>query len=335
MSYCYTNLKSFILNFECPDSSFEDHFNNNELLNHINPDHRLFCICIGIHDYTWLDTNRNKLNISLGNIEHSSNSLELHEESKIKSEGCEGALSNKESFKSIEEGLENINDLEIGITQRVFCIMTYYPFFSFFEEILRNLINIVKMERLAIYKHNEENIKLTIRQTDSRFQMERMIELFDLCYRDLEFKKISFNKEYELRLINQQKITMMTYWDDAKVFFIREWVYSILSMFNLDTFLDLFTLIMLEDRIVFICENSHILTHTIYLFTHVLTKPLKYPFPVVNIIPSQDEDFLNAPFPVVYGMLKKRKSLEDRKILENYDNTYVFLSPDKVDIFYQ
>jgi hypothetical protein len=74
--------------------------------------------------------------------------------------------------------------------------MSYYPFFSFYEEVLRNLINIVKMERLAIYKHNEENIKLTIKQTDSRFQMERLVELFDHCYRDLEFKKVAFNKEY-------------------------------------------------------------------------------------------------------------------------------------------
>lgn len=48
--------------------------------------------------------------------------------------------------------------------------MTYYPFFTFFEDILRNLINIVKMDRLVVYKHNEENIKLTIKQTDSLFQ---------------------------------------------------------------------------------------------------------------------------------------------------------------------
>jgi predicted nucleotide-binding protein (sugar kinase/HSP70/actin superfamily) len=63
-------------------------------------------------------------------------------------------MENKDSFKSIDETLDNINDLDVGITQRVFCIMSYYPFFTFFEEILRNLINIVKMERLAIYKHN-------------------------------------------------------------------------------------------------------------------------------------------------------------------------------------
>lgn len=80
-----------------------------------------------------------------------------------------------------------------------------------------------------------------------------MIELFDHCYKDLEFKKVNFNKEYELRLINQQKLTLMSYWDEAKSFFIRDWVFSILNMFTFDTFLDVWTLIMLGDKVVFIC----------------------------------------------------------------------------------
>jgi hypothetical protein len=69
MSYCYTNLKSFVLNFECPDPDFDDHFHHNELLNHINPEHRLFCICIGINDYTCVNNPNSKFNLSLGLIE--------------------------------------------------------------------------------------------------------------------------------------------------------------------------------------------------------------------------------------------------------------------------
>lgn len=33
-------------------------------------------------------------------------------------------------------------------------------------------------------------------------------------------------------------------------------------------------------------------------------------------------------------MLRKRKDVENSKILQEYKNTYVFLSPDKVDIVY-
>ena len=99
-------------------------------------------------------------------------------------------------------------------------------------------------------------------------------------------------------------------------------------MFSLDSFLKILTLIALEDKIVFICENSHILTHAIYLFTHVLLKPLNYPFPIVSIVPGMNEDYFHAPFPVVYGLLKKRKQIEETSNLEQYDFTYVFLNPD-------
>lgn len=75
MSYCYTNLKSFLLNFECPDSYFDEHFYDNDLLNHINPDRRLFCICIGIHDYTWIPNKKDKINVSLGHINGSNGSF--------------------------------------------------------------------------------------------------------------------------------------------------------------------------------------------------------------------------------------------------------------------
>lgn len=97
---------------------------------------------------------------------------------------------------------------------------------------MRNLINIVKTERLTIYNHNDENIRLTIRQTDSKFQMERMITLLEDCVKDLEYKKLAFNKEYELRLLNQTKLTLLTHYDEAKTFFVREWIYSIVSMFT-------------------------------------------------------------------------------------------------------
>lgn len=132
-----------------------------------------------------------------------------------------------------------------------------------------------------IYKHKGENIK----ETDSLFQLERMKELFSICMHDLNSKKVIFNRSYELKLINQQKLTLLTDWNLAKTYFIEEWVFAIMNMFNCDTFIDVLTLIMLEDRVVFICEHSHILTYTIYLFSSILIKPFIYAFEIVSIIP--------------------------------------------------
>lgn len=76
---------------------------------------------------------------------------------------------------------------------------------------------------------------------------------------------------------------------------------------------------------MFVCENSHILTYTIYLFANVLTRPFKYAFASVYILP-REEEFLSVPFPVIYGLLKKKKWVEQNRITERYRNTYVFVT---------
>lgn len=95
-------------------------------------------------------------------------------------------------------------------------------------------MNIVKMQRLLIYKHNIENLC----QTDSNFQLTRMQSLFISSMRDLNAKHVAFNRSYELKLVNLQKITLLTDWNLAKTYFIEEWIFSILSMFqNAETFI--------------------------------------------------------------------------------------------------
>lgn len=127
----------------------------------------------------------------------------------------------------------------------------------------------------------------TIKQTDSKYQLERMSELFLSTINEICNKKMQFNRSYEIKLINQQKITLLTDWNYAKTYFIDEWIFPILNMFNVDTLLDLWTELILDEGkgVVFICENSHILTYTVYLFGNILMKPFSYPYPVVNIVP--------------------------------------------------
>ena len=128
------------------------------------------------------------------------------------------------------------------------------------------------MERLMIYKHNDEDIKAS----DSSFQLNRMKFFFESGMGTLNAKRIQFNRSYEQKLVNHQKITLLTDWNIAKNYFVDEWIFSILNMFSVESFIDVFSLLMLEDRIVFICDNSHILTYTIYFFVSLLTKPFMY-----------------------------------------------------------
>ncbi len=81
----------------------------------------------------------------------------------------------------------------------------------------------------------------TIKQTDSKYQLERISELFISTINEICLKKMQFNRSYEIKLINQQKITLLTDWNYAKTYFIDEWIFPILNMFTADTLLDLWT----------------------------------------------------------------------------------------------
>ena len=52
---------------------------------------------------------------------------------------------------------------------------------------------------------------------------------------------MQFNRSYEIKLINQQKVTLLTDWNYAKTYFIDEWIFTILNLFTIDTLLDLWT----------------------------------------------------------------------------------------------
>ena len=153
MSYSYTHLKSFILRFKCQEGTDEREYQKNQFLMHLNPQKQLFCLCIGINDYTSVDKEKSDFAINFSLVD---SHIDQYKEPGPKSmeEGeFMPQLSNKSSSSSSQLGVDAI------VSQRVFCITSYYPFFTFFEEILKNLINIVKMERLMIYKHKDEDIK--------------------------------------------------------------------------------------------------------------------------------------------------------------------------------
>lgn len=73
-----------------------------------------------------------------------------------------------------------------------------------------------------------------------------MSELFLSTINEICNKKMQFNRSYEIKLINQQKITLLTDWNYAKTYFIDEWIFPILNMFTVDDLLDLWTQLFLD-----------------------------------------------------------------------------------------
>ena len=45
------------------------------------------------------------------------------------------------------------------------------------------------------------------------------------------------------------------------------WLYPILRLFDKNTFYDILSAILFEEQVIFVCDNQHVLSYTIYLFT--------------------------------------------------------------------
>ena len=106
------------------------------------------------------------------------------------------------------------------------------------------------------------------------------------------------------------------------------WIFAVLRMFTKDTFYEVLLAVLMEEQVVFVCENIHILTYTIYLFTEVLFRPFGYPHPCVYIV--FEESFLDAITPIILGVNRSGKWLQEHYNPEHDSKTYVLLNEEAV-----
>ena len=131
--------------------------------------------------------------------------------------------------------------------------------------------------------------------------------------------------------MTHQKIYLHLSEEGCKNNFIESWGLPILQLFSIEKFVEVFTLIMLEEKVVFVCDNEYILTFAVHLFTRILSRPFQYPYPSVYLLPNE-EQYLNAPFPIAYGLHGTKTDLQKNKLHEKYKNVFVLLNRNGVEI---
>ena len=98
----------------------------------LNPERRIYAVCIILEEFTIIDEQKP--------FEKIENKLERKKSEK------------SVKFKEIE--ITRIEDLKIAVSQRAYTIFSHYPFFSFFEELLKALVYSAKVERYIKYKES-------------------------------------------------------------------------------------------------------------------------------------------------------------------------------------
>lgn len=314
ISKCYNRENSFLLSFENQRQDRKVNPETEKLLDILNPQRRLYCLCVGTYDFTYCGT------VADPEDECVSASVVIGAGEVFDPRTCASEIVKAQMNTTLQPD-------EIAVSQRVYCVSSYFPFFSFYEEVVLLLLNMLKVERLEIFQDQLEGLA----HSDSRYHSMRIKELFELKMSKLMSRNILPDMLYQVRLLNET-VSLDTKLESLHYVCLEESLYQVLSLFTLDTFLEVLSLCLLEDKLVFVCENSHILTYTVYLFVNVLVRPLRYAFASVYILPS--EEFLSVPFPVVYGLLKKKKWIEQNRILDRFRNTYVFVTALGVYVHY-
>jgi hypothetical protein len=193
---------------------------------------------------------------------------------------------------------------EIYSAKRVLSIFTFYPFFEFFESVLISLFNELKIERLNIFKNNIE----TVAELDSEFIQKRFKQSYNKIIESFNKAQMVYNYNYEF-IFGGDVLKLNTERSQLANTNLGGWIFAVLKMFNKDTFYEVMCAILLEEQVVFVCDNVHMLTYTIYLFTEILFRPFGYPHPCVYII--SEESFLDAITPIILGVNRSNKWLPE------------------------
>lgn len=82
-------------------------------------------------------------------------------------------------------------------------------------------------------------------QADSRYHAMRVKQLFEQKVRRINARAIIPNMVYQVRLTNDA-ITLKTHMDKLQYSYLEECLFQILSVFTLETFVEVLTLCLLE-----------------------------------------------------------------------------------------
>ncbi|KAL4478556.1 hypothetical protein ABPG74_006791 [Tetrahymena malaccensis] len=222
------------------------------------------------------------------------------------------------------------NEKTIFLFPTVYCVMTYYPFIDYFLKIILEIVNRIKTIRLIIgsfscqidnnlqnidlekvieylQRDRELSLSLSILQIE-QVRPDRVLTYFlknslsclqqwDNSIQSYQINRITNNNYAQFDTISFRvpQLEDMCYLEGL------ETAYLTFSNLSYSDFQFIFTLIMLEKKIVFLSKNITLLTFTIITFQNII-KPFKYPYTIISSISIDKLDFLDSIFPIIFGV---------------------------------
>ncbi|EAR81926.2 DENN domain protein (macronuclear) [Tetrahymena thermophila SB210] len=240
----------------------------------------------------------------------------------------------------------------------VYCIITQYPFIDYFLKIILEIVNRIKTIRLikGSFSGKIDNNLQDIDFEKVIFYLQRDREL-SLSLSALQIKEPSpdrvltyFLKNVQSYLLEQEDqissslINRITHNSQATQYnqfntlsfnvpILEEMCYvegletAYLTFSNLpySDFQLIFTLIMLEKKVIFLSENITLLTFTIITFQNIIN-PFKFPYSIISSLSKDRMGQINCPVPFIFGV---NLSSDEFKYQYGYDDECYYIDLDK------
>ncbi|KAL4493491.1 hypothetical protein ABPG72_007499 [Tetrahymena utriculariae] len=218
----------------------------------------------------------------------------------------------------------------------IYCIITKYPFFNFFFELILQFINKMNINKKNhITEFQPKNLQpsaLNFQQIDlSSFKKhinQGVLKVIQSCIKG-EIG-IDFNIVHKIS-IGQELLSLTVPSRDNCYLLEAKWgVMQTLTIMNVYEFLYILFSLLLEESLVFLSKNPSTLSQTMMMFLSAL-KPFKWPHPFVMFLSNDLMQMFDSPFPLVIGINKSYDFIKDNKLYKTHPHC-IFVNLDEFGI---
>ncbi|KAL4499254.1 hypothetical protein ABPG72_006840 [Tetrahymena utriculariae] len=243
--------------------------------------------------------------------------------------------------------------------QFAFCFVTYYPFFSFFREVVCHIISKIQKKRIPLIRvffDNKQDINQIIEQLqktysknllDLQLVMPQMLQTIQFVVQeeedeiesnstlqaqdDLVDQKNSFNQvKPNIQSENSSKVSyMVPSYQQLRLLETSQnsgsnWIFQ---MFTFDDFWMILTLVMLEQNICFFSSSIQLVAGALQTFASIYKPFTQCNLPILHIF-ENNLTYLESPFPFLSGINQNQNYIKQNKIICEDSRSVTFIDLD-------
>ncbi|CAK63427.1 unnamed protein product (macronuclear) [Paramecium tetraurelia] len=221
--------------------------------------------------------------------------------------------------------------------KKTYCFLTYFPFYELFQDLLISIIYY-----LELIKFNRSNRWMMNIQEENEIPKEIDGQQIILEFRD-ELTKFLDKIQAITPMQGHQMLEIPTLASLLKYKIpnqlnldidLRLWSANVtLQVLNYNEILTIFLAMMSEVSIIFVCQNSSILTSIVHFFHHLI-RPLEWTQAIIYNVPEQLLEMIQSPVPIIIGVNLPEIDFQSLE-LTNYciNHLFVFLDGDQENKF--